>query len=267
MAKRAHLIVGGFPIGANAGHDMDFARIELLRKLYEGGYTTTVGNDFSDVGERLAGVDFLVTYVAGPYPDDEQGRVIDDWLSEGGKWFALHGTSGGRAARVEGSNRRKMVRLSHHDLLGAFFLNHPPLSRFDVAVREPGHPLLAGLPESFEVADELYLIEPVGDSTVLLTTDLPKDPSPEGFGFIYDEDTSVGADGKTRVLGLERRVGDGAVAYVALGHCHSRSTNAQPFVDESVTADGTTPMRFRGSWETAAFGQILDNAVQWGAAA
>ena len=96
---------------------------------------------------------------------------------------------------------------------------------------------------------------------------MPKDPSPEGFGFIYDEDTSVGADGKTRVLGLERRVGDGAVAYVALGHCHSRSTNAQPFVDESVTADGTTPTRFRGSWETAAFGQILDNAVQWGAAA
>lgn len=267
MAKRAHLIVGGFPIGSTAGHDMDFARIELLRKLYEGGYTTTVANDFTDVAERLHGVDFLVTYVAGPYPNDEQGQAIDEWMSHGGKWFALHGTSGGRAKRVEGSNRRKMVRLSHHDLLGAFFLNHPPLSRFDVAVKAPAHPVLAGLPDSFEVADELYLIEPVGDSTVLLTTDLPTDPSPEGFGFMYDEDTSVGADGKTRVLGLERQVGDGAVVYVALGHCHSRSTNAQPFVDESVTADGTTPTRFRGSWETAAFGQILDNAVQWGAAA
>ena len=267
MAKRAHLIVGGFPIGATAGHDMDFARIQLLRRLYEGGYSTTVANDFRDVGERLPGVDFLVTYVAGPYPDDEQSRVVDDWLAQGGKWFALHGTSGGRAARVPGSNRRKMVRLAHHDLLGAFFLNHPPVRRFDVAVQEPDHPLLAGLPASFEVSDELYLIEPVGESKVLLTTDLPTDPSPEGFGFVYDEDTSVGADGKTRVLGLERRIGDGAVVYVALGHCHSQSSNSQPFVDESVTSDGKTPMRFRGSWETAAFGQILDNAVQWGAAA
>jgi hypothetical protein len=267
MAKRAHLIVGGFPIGSTAGHDMDFARIELLQRLYDGGYATTVGNDFTDVAERLHGVDFLVTYVAGPYPDGEQSRIIDEWLGQGGRWFALHGTSGGRAKRIGDGRRRKMVRLAHHDLLGAFFLNHPPVRRFDVAVREPEHPLLAGLPASFDVADELYLIEPVGESTVLLTTQLPEDPSPPGFGFAYDEDTSVGADGKTRVLGLERKVGTGAVAYVALGHCHSPATNGQPFVDESVTSDGKTPMRFRGSWETAAFGRILDNAVRWGAAA
>ncbi len=266
MAKRSHLIVGGFPIGSTAGHDMDFARIELLSRLYDGGYTTTVGNDFTDVAKSLPGAEFLMTYVAGPYPDDEQSRVIDDWLAAGGKWFALHGTSGGRAKRVDGSNRRKMVRLAHHDLLGAFFLNHPPVRRFDVAVQAPEHPLLDGLPSSFDVADELYLIEPVGESKVLLTTDLPEDPSPPGFGFVYDEDTSVGADGKTRVLGLERTVGDGAVAYIALGHCHSRTTNSQPFVDESVTADGKTPMKFRGAWESAAFGRILDNAVQWGAA-
>ena len=118
MPNRAHLITGGYPIGSTAGHDMDYARIELLRRLYANGYQTTVANDFTDIGARLAGVDFLVTYVAGPYPDDEQSRIVDDWLAEGGKWFALHGTSGGRAKRVDGSRRRKMVRLAHHDLLG-----------------------------------------------------------------------------------------------------------------------------------------------------
>ena len=264
MANRAHLITGGYPIGSAAGHDMDYARLELLTRLYAGGYQTTVANDFSDVGDRLDGVDFLVTYVAGPYPDDEQSAVIDDWLAAGGKWFALHGTSGGRAKRIDGSRRRKMVRLAHHDLLGAFFLNHPPLRRFDVEVEASSHPLVDGLPPSFAVTDELYLIEPVGESEVLLTTELADDPSPEGFGFAYDEDTSVGPDGKTRVLGLERRVGDGAVAYVALGHCHSLSTNAQPFVDRSVADDSKTPMHLRGAWETPEFGRILDNAMGWG---
>ena len=267
MTQRAHLIVGGLPLGSMAGHDMDYVRIQLLTRLYEGGYATTVGNHFADVAEMLDGVDLLLSYVAGPYPNDEQCRTIEDWLAGGGKWFALHGTSGGRAKRIDGSRQRKMVQLAHHDLLGAFFLNHPPVRRFDVAVQAPEHPLLAGLPASFLVSDELYLIEPRGDNTVLLTTELPADPSPEGFGFAYDADTSLGADGKTRVLGLERKVGKGAVAYVALGHCHSPVTNSQPFVDDSVVAGGTTPTTFRGAWETDAFGKILDNAVQWGRAA
>ncbi len=264
MAKRAHLIVGGYPLGAAAGHDMDYARIELLRRLYQAGYAATVGNGFADVAAPLEGADLLLSYVAGPYPDDDQCRAIESWLERGGKWFALHGTSGGRAARVPGRRQRKMVQLAHHDLLGAFFLNHPPVRRFEVAVQAPAHPLLAGLPASFSVADELYLIEPRGESTVLLSTELPSDPSPEGFGFVYDEDTSLGADGKTRVLGLERRVGEGAVAYVALGHCHSPASNSQPFVDESVASSGETPPAFRGAWETPAFGRILDNAMQWG---
>ena len=269
MAKRAHLIVGGYPFGAAAGHDMDYARIELLRRLYDGGYATTVGSNFADAEATLQGVDLLLSYVAGPYPDDAQCRAIEAWLGQGGKWFALHGTSGGRAARIAGTRRRKMVQLAHHDLLGAYFLNHPPVRQFDVAVQSPEHPLLEGLPASFSVADELYLIEPRGaaaERTVLLTTELPADPSPEGFGFVYDEDTSLGADGKTRVLGLERRVGAGAVAYVALGHCHSPATNSQPFVDASVASGGTTPKTFRGAWETPAFGRILDNAMRWGSA-
>ena len=213
-SKRAHLIVGGFPIGSTAGHDMDFARITLLQKLYDGGYQTTVANDFADIGERLHGVNLLVTYVAGPYPNDAQCEEMEQWMADGGRWFALHGTSGGRAARIEGSRRRRMVRLAHHDALGAFFLNHPPLSKFKVEV-QADHPITAGLPANFETSDELYLVEPVGTSRTLLTTELPEDPSPPGFGFVYDEDTSVREDGKTRVLGLERTVGKGAVVYVA----------------------------------------------------
>ena len=149
---------------------------------------------------------------------------------------------------------------------GSFFLNHPPLRKFQVEVTHQGHVLTKGLPASFEVTDELYLIELQEPSTsqVLLTTQLPKDPSPQGFGFVYDKDTSLLPDGKTRVLGYTREVGKGGVTYIALGHCHSPSSNVQPFVDDSVEASGTTPKSFRGPWETAPFEQLLRNGITWG---
>ena len=42
--KRAHLITGGFPPGSSAGHDMDYARLQLLQKLSKADVTTA--NDF-----------------------------------------------------------------------------------------------------------------------------------------------------------------------------------------------------------------------------
>ena len=61
-----------------------------------------------------------------------------------------------------------------------------------------------------------------------------------------------------------QHAGRGAVAYFALGHCHSPTTNGQPFVDKSVEPSGETPLSFRGSWETEAFQQLLRNAIAWG---
>ena len=263
--ERAHLIVGGFPPGSTAAHDMDFARRELLSRLGErGDLATTVASDYGDLAKWLHKTQLLITYVAGPYPDDEQLGVLTAWLEDGGRWLGLHGTSGGKAARIEGTHRRRMVKLPHHETLGSFFLNHPPLRRFNVKVVDSSHPITAGLPESFEVADELYLIETTGDCNVLLTTELPVDPSPEGFGFVYEDDTSLQADGKTRVLGYTKSVGDGEVAYVALGHCHSPATNGQLMVDASVHPDGTTPESFRGVWDDDVFRRLIDNAIGWG---
>lgn len=258
---RTHLIVGGYPPGATAGHDMDYARLRLLQFLSE--QRTTVANDFADVDKWLADCDFLVTYVAGPYPDAEQNQFISDWLHAGGRWLALHGTSGGKAARIPDSRQRKMVKLAHHETLGSFFLNHPPVRKFRVDVTDTGHPLMSNVPDNFEVMDELYFIEMQDpDAKILLTTELDRDPAP-GFGFVYDEDTSLQSDGKTRVLGYLKETGEGAVVYYALGHCHSPVSNSQPFVDESVDADGKTPLTFRGSWESPAFEQLLGNAISW----
>ena len=256
-----HLVVGGFPPGSRAGHDMDFVRLQLLERLARHrDVQTSVANDFAELDTWLGVSRFLITYTAGPYPNEAENEVLRRWLQAGGRWLGLHGTSGGRAARA--GRRRKMVRTNHHDTLGGFFLNHPPLRRFDVDVAE--HGLTAGV-DSFTTSDELYFIELTHpeDTTVLLTTELPSNPAPD-FGFAYEADTSILPDGRTRALGFTRPVGEGGVTYYALGHCHDPGTNSQPWVDESVVADGTTPPTFRGSWETDGFTRLLDNAIDWG---
>ena len=268
---QVHLIAGGYPPGASAGHDMDYARVRLLQLLQnKGGVRATVANDFADLERWLRASHLLITYVAGPFPDERQNRILCEWLDGGGRWLALHGTSGGKAAPV-GDNRRmrKMVKMAHHQTLGAFFLNHPPLCKFRVNVADSSHPLTSGLPGSFEVVDELYMIElqQPSESHVLLTTQLEKDPSPLGFGFVYDKDTSLMRDGKTRVLGYIRNFGRGGITYFALGHCHGPANNIQPFVDASAARDGATPQAFRGSWESPAFEQLLRNAIEWGTGA
>ncbi|MFQ5698022.1 MAG: ThuA domain-containing protein [Myxococcota bacterium] len=264
---RVHVVVGGFPPGAPAAHDMDHARLRILGLLAERPEVlATVSSDFADLERWLPGSQLLVSYVAGPYLDEAHNALTRDWIRDGGHWLALHGTSGGRATPVGGDRRiRQMQRSAHHDTLGCLFLNHPPIRRFRVDVADPDHPLARGLPASFEVDDELYLVELLDPThtRLLLTTDLEKDPSPEGFGFFYPDDTSVLADGRTRALAYTRALGRGAVTYVALGHCHSPTTNVQPFVDASVSASGTTPLSFRGSWEAQPFEQLLRNAIAW----
>ncbi len=265
-----HLVAGGFPRGSAAGHDIDYARLRLLELLQGSGRaTTTVAPDFRDIEEWLPKSDVLVSYVAGPFPDGEQSKALASWLDAGGRWLALHGTSGGKAVPLPDDRPgRTMAKLAHHEVLGAFFMNHPPIRKFKVDVADRDHPLTKGLPEAFDVMDELYLIEltaPEETQVLLTTADLSADdPAPRAFGFTYDEDVSVGEDGRTRAVGYVREHGRGAVAYFALGHCHTPSTNIQPFVDESVAADKQTPLEFRGPWETDAFERLLHNAIDWG---
>lgn len=265
----AHLVAGGFPRGSSAGHDIDSVRLKILNILAtDPSISTSVSPDFEEIESWLSFSSVLITYVAGPFPNSQQSEAIDQWLEKGGRWIALHGTSGGKAVPLEdGQPGRIMTRGPHHSLLGAYFLNHPPIRRFQVDVREVDHPITRGLPASFEVSDELYLIEMTRpeESTVLLSTsDLPiEDTSPREFGFTYRSDSSIGADGKTRVLGYELKRGDGGVVYLALGHCHSDQTNIQPYVHASVSPDGVTPRQFAGPWENPVFNQLLANAVTW----
>jgi uncharacterized protein len=261
---RAHVIAGGFPPGSMAGHDHDYARLRLLQLLAEREIPASVANDFADIEKWLPVSWLLITYVAGPYPDAAQCRAIERWLEAGGHWLALHGTSGGRAERVEGSRSRRTVKSEHHALLGGYFLTHPPICEFRVEVKAADHPLTRGLGTSFVVEDEPYFVElqDPASTQILLTADYGPGAVSPNIGTLYPTDTSLLADGKTRVIGYTRQIGKGGVAYFALGHCHNPAIRAARTPDP---ADKTPPV-FHGAWETDAFNTLLRNAIAWGVA-
>ena len=259
---RAHLVAGGFPPGSSAGHDHDHARLRLLGLLAEQDVQASVANDFADVEKWLPVARLLITYVAGPYPNPAQCRAIQTWLEAGGHWLGLHGTSGGRAERVEGMRQRRTVKTEHHALLGSFFLTHPPLCRFRVDVRDRDHPLTRGLGASFEVEDEPYFIElqDPASTRILLTADYGERAVSRSVAPLYGADTSLQPDGRTRVLGYTRQVGEGGVTYFALGHCHNPAARQGRALDPA----DPEPPTFRGSWENEAFIRLLRNAIAWG---
>jgi type 1 glutamine amidotransferase len=247
------------------GHDHDYARLRLLGLLAEREIPASVANDFADIATWLPASRLLITYVAGPYPDTAQTRALQAWLESGGRWLALHGTSGGRAQRVEGARMRRTVKSEHHALLGSFFLTHPPIREFRVDVTAVDSPLTRGLGPSFVVEDEPYFIElqDPGSTQILLTAEYGPTAASATDG-LYPSDTSLLPDGRSRVIGYTRKIGDGGVTYFALGHCHNPAIRAaRAFTDPA----DTTPPTFRAPWEADAFVILLRNAIAWGVAA
>ena len=265
---RVHVVAGGFPPGRHAGHDIDYARMRILQALQSNeNVHATVSSDFTDCHKWIPDCQLLVTYVSGPFADDHESGVIRDWLGEGGRWLALHGSTGGKAERIGREDaRRRMVKMPYHETLGGFFLTHPPIMEMQVDVADRNHVLTDNLPSSFRIQDEPYMVEVIHPETrVLLTTaDIEAPPYVDE---IYGGDISLLPDGRSHALGFVRDVGEGAVAYIAPGHCHSPLTNLQPSVHESVSPDLKSPNHFRGPWETEPYEQLLKNAIDWGTGA
>ena len=103
-----------------------------------------------------------------------------------------------------------------------------------------------------------------GATQILLTAEYGPDAVSPAIGTLYPADTSLQADGRTRVLGYTKPVGRGGVTYIALGHCHNPAIRAaRAFTDPA----DTTPPIFRVPWETDAFVTLLRNAIAWGTGA
>jgi type 1 glutamine amidotransferase len=236
---RAYLVAGG------KYHDIDYARVELLKLLAEfDDVRVRVGEDYRDL-EAIAESDFLVTYTCDVKPTPEQAEALREYVAGGKRWLALHGTNS-IMEFVAGGVDCPRTAPEFMELLGSQFRAHPPIGKFEVTVSNPDHPLVRGI-DTFEVEDELYLCEYHGKLESLLETRF----TGQAAGFIHAD----WPDDEPRLVMYINRVGEGEVLYCTLGHCRSKY-DMRPVMDEY-------PMTERGAWETPVFYELLRRGLNW----
>ncbi len=233
-------------VAAGKYHDIDFARLELL-KLFaeEPRIRASVAMDYGDL-DRLAECRLLVTYTCDLMPTPSETEAIRSWLLAGGRWLALHGTNSILRFLADGRVDSPPEREDVMALLGSQFVAHPPIGPFSVRVRRPDHPLLRG-ERDFEVVDELYLSRRTAEMEVLLEAAF----TGEAPGFVV----SHWEDAEVPILYLCRH-GAGAVLYFTLGHCRGHYDVAvfTPF----------WPHPERCAWTYPVYTRILRRCIRWG---
>ena len=234
-------------------HDMDFARLELLKLLAEDERVRT--RVFEDY-EHLAAIreaDILITYTCDVTPSLAAQEALRDWLAAGGRWYALHGTNSVLRLLSEGPHAGLWEAPRWAPLfmetLGSQFISHPPIVPYRVEVADPAHPLVAGI-EPFETSDEQYHLETHGKLHVLLDTACTE----EGTGFVEAAD----APGRHPVFYIKRHGPEacgGAVLYLTLGHCRGHY-DLQPMLDWWPSVD-------RCAWDLPVFYELLRRGIGW----
>jgi len=238
--KRVHLVCGG------KYHDFDFARLELLKLLAESDHVrTTVAGDYGDQ-DAMHHADALITYTSDLIPSEGEQDGLQQFLREGGRWFALHGTNS--SLQYNKSKRwweAPRVAPRFFAMLGSQFEAHPPIQNFTVRA-STSHPLVDGI-EPFEADDELYLCRFYGEHECLLETQF----SGQAKGFKKSDWNDAG---RVPVMYLHPWE-DNQVLYFNLGHARSHY-DMQPITDYYDEIE-------RGSWKQPAFFEILRRGIRW----
>lgn len=233
-------------VAAGKYHDIDFARLELLKLLAEHGeIRTSVSSDYADTA-RLAAADLLISYTCDLVPDAEQTRALAEWVERGGRWLALHGTNSLLRFAADGKVDCPDENPDFMALLGTRFTAHPPIEPFKVEVTRGDHRMTKGL-RDFAIDDELYLTRRTGDIDVLLHTRFTG-RCPEFRDEHWDES-------EVPVL-YERRVGHGLILYLTLGHCRGHY-DLRPLA-------GFWPHPQRCGWNYPVFYELLRRGICWG---
>jgi len=236
---RVHLIAAG------KFHDIDFARLELLKLLAEqADIRTSCASDYADAAS-LAAADLLITYTCDLVPDAPATEALAAFLARGGRWLALHGTNSILRFGADGIVDTPDEAPAFMALLGTRFAGHPPIAPFKVFITRP-HPLTEGL-RDFRVEDELYLTRRTAEIEVLLHTRFTGQ-CPEFRESEWDE-------AEVPVL-YERRVGAGAILYLTLGHCRGHY-DLRPVAD-------FWPHPQRCAWNYPVYYELLRRAIRWG---
>lgn len=232
-------------VTAGKYHDIDFARLELLKLLAEHPQIrTTVACDYADTA-RLAACRFLISYTCDLMPSPEEAAAIRAWLEAGGKWLALHGTNSILVFTESGLVDAPGTRPDVMEMLGTQFKAHPPIGNFTVEVVDHEHELTRGIAD-FEVVDELYLSHTTAPIDTLAQTRF----TGEATGFIE----SRWKDAVVPIV-YTRDIGRGRIVYNTLGHCrgHYDLPGMQDFY----------PNPERCAWNYGVYYELLRRGIAW----
>ena len=241
VKKRVNVVL----IAGGKYHDIDFARLEILKILAEDDRVRVrVFEDYANL-DALATADVLITYTCDVIPRLDEQEALRAWIEAGGRWYALHGTNS--ILRFLSNGLVDSPRWAPHfmETLGSMFIAHPPIAPYTVTVADPDHPLVKGV-EPFQATDEHYLVETYGDLHVLLETEFEG----EATGFVQDKWPKA----KHPVFYLHP-MGKGCVLYLTLGHCRGHY-DMQPMID-------FYPEPEKGSWALPVFYDLLRRGVSW----
>lgn len=226
-------------------HDIDFARLELLKILAEDDRVRVrVFEDYTNI-EAIQQADFIISYTCDVIPPMEAQEALRDYVKKGGRWYALHGTNSILRLLENGLYDAPRWAPLFMDVLGSQFVAHPPILPYTVTVADPEHELVRDI-EPFETTDEQYLMQCHGDLQVLLETEFEG----EATGFVEDQ----WEKDKHPVLYI-KGLGQGAVLYNTLGHCRGHY-DMQPLLDFWPQVD-------RCAWELPVFYTLLRRGIDW----
>lgn len=235
-------------IAAGKYHDIDFARLELLKLLAETPeLRVSVAPDYGNA-DLIEAAGVLITYTCDLVPDAEQVEMLTGWLERGGRWIALHGTNSILRFMPDGTVETPAAAPRFMELLGTQFAGHPAIGRYKVQITRGDHAMTQGL-RAFSVIDELYLTRRTAEIDVLLHTTY-SGVCPEFGPQEWDES-------EVPVL-YERRIGRGSVLYLTLGHCRGHY-DLKPLAE-------FYPHPERCSWNYPVYYELLRRAIRWGIA-
>ena len=238
-------IIDVYMVAAGQFHDIDYARVELLKLLAEHpNIRTKVATDYRDL-EAIAASDFLISYTCNLVPSEHEQIALREYVMSGKRWIGLHGTNSILEFTDKGVDAPETAPILM-ETLGTQFIAHPPIMPFHVHITDPEHELVKGVNE-FETDDELYLSRIHGDLHVLLHTHF--NGNAEGFL------ESAWHDDEPRPLYYINKVGSGEVLYLNLGHCRGHY-DMRPVV-------AYYPQIERGSWEKPEYYELLRRGIKY----
>ncbi len=232
-------------IAGGVWHDIDFARLELLKLLAEDDrFRVRVFEDFEHIA-AIQEADLLITYTCNVVPSLVAQEALKKWVEDGGRWYALHGTNSIIRLMSNGLYGTPDWAPLFVETLGSMFRSHPPIAPYRIEVADPEHPLVKGI-EPFDSTDEQYLLHTYGDLQVLLDTEFGGDAP----GFVEDNWEKA-----RHPVFYIHNIGAGAVLYLTLGHCRHHY-DMQPLLDFWPTID-------RCAWDLPVFYELLRRGIRW----